>query len=70
MVLTNIQERCKEKGVSLSSVEKLSDLKPNTIYRWADHMPSADRLARVARVLGTTVEDLLEDEDGKQAINS
>lgn len=59
MVLHNIKKICNEKRVALSNVERLAGLSPNSVYRWDETMPAADKLFRVAKVLGTTVEDLL-----------
>lgn len=64
MLLHNIKEKCKEAGMSLKDLERAANLSPNSIFRWADSMPAADKLARVASVLGTSSEDLLRNADG------
>lgn len=59
MLLHNIKEACKEKGLTLKDLEVQAGLSPNSIFRWGDLMPAADKLCRVAAILGTTSEELL-----------
>lgn len=61
MLLHKIQTLCKEKNVALTNVERLAGLSANSIYRWDESMPSADKLVKVARILGTTAEELLKE---------
>lgn len=67
MLQHKIKELCKLNGITIETLEKSAELSNKSIYRWglkADSedyvMPSADKLARVAKILGTTVEELLE----------
>ena len=60
-----IKTIAKEKGLSIAELERAADLRPGTISNWGEPrncMPAADKLYRVAKVLETTVEALLEDE--------
>ena len=50
--------------MSLKELEQAANLSPNSIFRWADSMPAADKLARVASVLDTTSEELLHKQEG------
>lgn len=59
-MLHKIRELAKEKGLHLYEVEQQAGLPAKSIFRWDDSMPAADKLARVAQVLGTTVEELLQ----------
>lgn len=59
-MLHKIRELCREKGISLAELERETGLSEKSIFSWNEVMPSADKLARVAKVLGTTVEELLE----------
>jgi len=59
MLLRNIREKCKETGINIAKLEQLANIKPSSIYHWDDVMPAADKLCRVASVLGTTSEELL-----------
>lgn len=60
-MLHKIKELCKEQGLTLTELETLAGLTPRSIFKWEATMPAADKLARVARVLHTTVEELLAD---------
>lgn len=60
-----IKRLATEKGLTIAALEKAAALRPGTIFNWGEPrncMPAADKLYRVAKVLGTTVEALLEDE--------
>ena len=61
MILHNIKRLCKEQGITVAELERKAQLTESTICKWGTNMPAADKLARVARVLHTTVEDLLAD---------
>lgn len=58
-MLHKIKELCKEKKISLAELERRADLAPKTIFAWGETMPSVDKVYRVAKVLGTTVEEIL-----------
>lgn len=55
-----IKEIAKERHLSVAEVERLADITERTINRWDVKEPSVYKVYRVAKVLGTTVEDLLE----------
>ena len=59
-MVDRIKALCKDRGISIVELEERSGIGKNTIYRWNVVMPSADKLARVAKVLGVTTEDLLD----------
>ncbi|MCR4712270.1 MAG: helix-turn-helix transcriptional regulator [Clostridia bacterium] len=54
----------------MAELERLAEITPKTVTKWDEIMPAADKLARVARVLHTTVEELLADpeEPAKEAV--
>ena len=58
-VYTRIRTICKERKLTIREVCSLSDVKSETMREWDESMPAADKLAAVADVLGTTVEELL-----------
>lgn len=64
MLLHKIKGLCKEKNISLSDLEARLNLSNKGIYRWEHSMPSADKVLKAAEILGTTVEDLLSEENG------
>lgn len=59
----NIKCKASALGISIRQLEKDAGLGENTIKRWDENRPSADRLLRVAKLLGTTVEELMADEE-------
>lgn len=60
-MLHKIKELCAEEGLTIAELERQAGLVRSTVARWDETMPAADKLARVARVLHTTVEELLAD---------
>ncbi len=60
-MLHKIKELCVEEGLTIAELERQAGLVRSTVARWDETMPAADKLARVARVLHTTVEELLAD---------
>ncbi|WP_207645714.1 helix-turn-helix domain-containing protein [Peptostreptococcus sp. D1] len=49
--------------MSIAEIERKSNLGNGTIRRWADSIPSADKLYRVSKVLGVSIEYLLSGEE-------
>ena len=56
----NIKRKCKEKGIRLSDLEKQIGIAPKGIYRWDKQDPSVTKVYKAAKLLGTTVEELIE----------
>lgn len=56
-MVERIQELAKRKGLSLTGLEKETGV--HNIYRWDTHMPSADKLMKVADYLGVSVDCVL-----------
>ena len=67
LVYTKIKQICDEKGVSVASVERDAGLTNGSISKWNNSKPIAENLHSVAKVLGTTVEDLLEEKEERNA---
>lgn len=59
MVNEKIRDFCKKRGITIKELEQRAGLPFRTVNRWGKVMPAADKLASVAKVLGTTVEELL-----------
>jgi len=57
-MVNKIKELCREQGISVAELERRADVQ--LIRRWAKTEPSVYKVYRVAKVLGTTVENLLE----------
>ena len=61
MLLHKIKELCAARGMTIVELERQAGLRRATVNNWGNSVPSADKLYRVAKVLGVTVEALLED---------
>lgn len=62
MIYDKIKELCKEKGVSVSSVERDAGLGNGAISKWNDVSPTVSNLQAVAKVLKVKVDTLLTEE--------
>lgn len=60
MIYDKIKELCKEKGISVSSVEKKAGLSNGAISKWNNASPTVDNLNSVAKVLKVKVDKLLD----------
>lgn len=59
-----IRERAREKGMSLLELSIMSGVSYDMIKRYGNqYMPSAYALAKIAKSLGTTSEELLKEEE-------
>lgn len=58
-MLERIKALAREQRLSIAEVERKAGISKNTIKKWNRSMPSADKVASVAKVLHTTVEELL-----------
>lgn len=61
MIVNNIKALCKQKGVSLSEVERATGLGNGVIRRWDEGSPRLDRIKLVADYFGVTVDSLLKE---------
>ena len=59
MIYDTINDLCKERGLSVSSVEKKAGLSNGAISKWNDSSPTVDKLSAVAKVLNVKVDCLL-----------
>ena len=59
-MLHNIKEKCKERHLTVAELERKAGITQRTIRRWDEQEPSVYKVFRVAKVLDTTVEKLLE----------
>lgn len=64
MIYSRIKEICKERGISVNSVEKEAGLSNGIISKWDECSPTVDKLQPVAAVLNMTVDELLKAPEG------
>lgn len=62
MIFKNIEARCREKGISVSALEKALGLGNATIKGWSKSSPKVSNLKKVADYFGCTVNELLKEE--------
>lgn len=60
MLYDKIREICREKGVSVASVEKKAGLSNGAISKWNNASPIVDNLNAVAKILKVKVDKLLD----------
>lgn len=59
LIYQNIKEIADSKGISIRKIEMDTGIVLGSIYHWNDVKPSVDKVAKVAKYLGTTVEQLI-----------
>lgn len=60
-LVRHIKWLARQKGMTLSDVEREAGLGSHTITRWDKVAPSYDKVVRVAQLLDVTVEQLISD---------
>ena len=61
MIYDTVKYICKQKGVSVTSVEKLAGLSNGAISKWNESSPTVDNLKAVAKVLKVSVNKLIKE---------
>lgn len=61
LIYDKIKEICKEKNISIASVEKKAGLGNGAITKWNSSSPTVDNLKTVADVLEIDVTEFLDD---------
>lgn len=60
MILQRVESLCKEKGVSISRLEKDCGIGNATIKKWDESVPRIDTLKKVADYFGVSIEYFIE----------
>lgn len=61
MILENITQLCKEKGVSIAKLEREVGIGNGTISRWGTSSPTINNIKAVAEYFGVSVDALLQE---------
>ncbi len=61
LIFDNVKRYAKKRDISISKLERMSDLSKGTISKWNTVSPTADNLKRVANNLKLKVDKLLEE---------
>lgn len=59
MVYQTIKSIADAQGISIRKIEIDTGITLGSIYHWNEIKPSVDKVAKVAKYLGTTVEELI-----------
>lgn len=68
MIYDKIKVICRKKNISVTSVEKEAGLSNGIISKWNESSPTVENLQAVAKVLGVTVDALLETKEPEPAV--
>lgn len=60
MIYQNIKSIADSQNISIRKIEQDTGITLGSIYHWNDIKPSVDKVVKVAKYLGVTVEQLLE----------
>ena len=60
MLYERIKELCKKKGTSIAEMERSLGFGRSSISKIDKHVPSADKLQRIADYLGVKIDDLMD----------
>lgn len=63
MLYSKIEEMCKQRGISISGLEKAVGLGNATIKGWQASSPRLDNLIKVAEYFGCTVDELMKNRE-------
>jgi transcriptional regulator with XRE-family HTH domain len=61
LLFDKIKALAEKKGVSIYRLEKEAELSKSSICKWNDNIPSVDKIQKVAKLLGVTVDSLLKE---------
>jgi len=59
-VFDKISKKASEKGISINLLESRAGVSTGSIYKWNTVSPTVRNLSKVAKVLGCTIDELLE----------
>ncbi|WP_349672950.1 helix-turn-helix transcriptional regulator [Lacrimispora sp.] len=64
MLFDKIKLLAEERGYSIYKLEKEAELSKGSICKWNENIPSVDKIQRVTKLLGVTVDSLLKENRG------
>jgi hypothetical protein len=57
----NIKKTAKDKGIAICKMEKDLEIADGSICKWNTNTPGVDKVAKVAKYLETTIDELIKD---------
>lgn len=61
MLYENVKRIAKEKKIPISKIESAAEMSINSLHKWKTSTPAVDKVAAVATVLGTTIDELMKE---------
>ena len=61
MLYDNIKKTAKDKGIAICKMEKDLKISDGSICKWNTNTPGIDKVAKVAKYLETTIDELMKD---------
>lgn len=58
-IFDKISKKAHERGISINSLEAKAGISTGSVYKWNKVSPTIKSLAKVAAVLGCTIDELL-----------
>lgn len=68
MIYTNVQNLCREKGISVAQLERELGLGNATIRGWKNSSPTVEKLKAVADYFNVSVDFLLSDSSHQDSV--
>ena len=59
-IFDKVSKKAVEKGISINLLENRAGVSTGSIYKWNTVSPTVRSLSKVAKVLGCTIDELLE----------
>lgn len=59
-IFDKVSKKAVEKGISINLLESRAGVSTGSVYKWNTVSPTVRSLSKVARVLGCTIDELLE----------
>lgn len=69
MLYGNIKNLCDKKNIPISQLERNLEFPRSSICKWDENEPSVWRVQKVAKLLGVTVDSLLEEKEAGKSEN-
>lgn len=63
MLLEKIKLLCSQKNITVSHLEKILSFGNGTMHKWGNTQPSADKVLKVAKYFGVSLDYLLDGKD-------
>lgn len=63
MIVKNIKNLCRKRGISLSGLEKQLGFGKSTISKWLKSSPTIEKLSAVAEYFDVSVDELLKPDE-------